>query len=168
MRTLKNGQSGFSLAELLVAMLILAVGLLGLAELQITAMKANSKSGAVTNALLVAQSLIEEVMAIDDDDDPNFAAYSSVFNTDTVDFTDWPVDPMRGDQLDHDGNADPVDSFGDGSRFQISFRNVLDNGNCFARVTVRVVSQTVVRYGASTVTQEFSKNRRQVDGGTCP
>jgi type IV pilus assembly protein PilV len=44
MKREKSGQAGFSLIELLVAIVILAVGLLGLAELQVTAIRANSHS----------------------------------------------------------------------------------------------------------------------------
>jgi prepilin-type N-terminal cleavage/methylation domain-containing protein len=60
----KSSQAGFSLAELLVAILILAVGLLGLAEMQIAAMHDNSLSGAALGANSVAQAAIEEIMAI--------------------------------------------------------------------------------------------------------
>lgn len=59
----KSSQAGFSLAELLVAILILAVGLLGLAEMQIAAMHDNSLSGAALGANSVAQAAIEEIMA---------------------------------------------------------------------------------------------------------
>ena len=40
----ENSQSGFSLVELLVAIVVLAICMLGLAQLQITAMRTNSKS----------------------------------------------------------------------------------------------------------------------------
>ena len=59
----KSSQAGFSLAELLVAILILAVGLLGLAEMQIAAMHDNSLSGAALGANSVAQAAVEEIMA---------------------------------------------------------------------------------------------------------
>lgn len=61
MQNNKSPQAGFSLVELLVAMTILAVGLLGLAELQVTAMKANSKSEGVMASASLAQMIIEEV-----------------------------------------------------------------------------------------------------------
>lgn len=64
----KNPQSGFSLVELLVAIVILAVGLLGLAELQVTAMKSNSQSATSTAATALAQRIIEEVAAMDASD----------------------------------------------------------------------------------------------------
>ena len=60
----KNSQSGFSLIELLVAVMILAVGLLGLAELQITAIKANSQSDSISVANALAQKAAEDVAAM--------------------------------------------------------------------------------------------------------
>lgn len=68
MRYPKASEAGFSLVELLVAILILAVGLLGLAELQITTMKANAQSDTLMAANHLAQKIIEEVSMADSDD----------------------------------------------------------------------------------------------------
>ena len=81
----KNTQSGFSLIEMLVAVMILAVGLLGLAELQITAMKANSQSATITAASALAQKVVEEVAALGADD--------AIFNGPSTDQT-WPGSPF--------------------------------------------------------------------------
>ncbi len=40
----KKIQAGFTLVELLVAIVVLAIGLLGLVQLQVTAIKTNSQS----------------------------------------------------------------------------------------------------------------------------
>ncbi|MGK2905152.1 MAG: type IV pilus modification PilV family protein [Desulfuromonadales bacterium] len=68
MPTFKKSRSGFSLIELLVAVVILAVGMLGLAELQITAMRTNSKSEGILAATSIAQDAIEQVQALDGSD----------------------------------------------------------------------------------------------------
>lgn len=64
----KNTQSGFSLVELLVAVMILAVGLLALAQLQITAIKANTQSDSITVANALSQKAVEDVAAMSADD----------------------------------------------------------------------------------------------------
>lgn len=68
MQKKQSAQAGFSLVELLVAVVILAVGLLGLAELQITATKANAQSDSILAASSLAQQVIEEIAAMDADD----------------------------------------------------------------------------------------------------
>ena len=64
----KNSQSGFSLVELLVAIVILAIGLLGLAQLQITAIKTNSQSFTSTAASVLAQRVLEQVSSFPPED----------------------------------------------------------------------------------------------------
>ncbi len=64
MSVLKNSQSGFSLIEMLVAVVIIAVGLLGLAQLQITAVKVNSQSMTSTASKALAQKVAEEISAL--------------------------------------------------------------------------------------------------------
>ncbi len=56
-------QSGFTLIEILVAVLILAVGLLGFAALQITAVSAGQESYFRSQALIVAESLADRIRA---------------------------------------------------------------------------------------------------------
>lgn len=68
MRQRQRAEAGFSLVELLVAVVILAVGLLGLAELQITAMKTNAQSESILAAGSLAQRAIEEVVAMNGSD----------------------------------------------------------------------------------------------------
>jgi type IV pilus modification protein PilV len=81
----KKSQAGFSMIELLVAVVILAVGLLGLAELQVTAIKANSQTNNISAATAIAQKTIERIAAMDPAD--------AIFNADgTGNFSSVVVD----------------------------------------------------------------------------
>lgn len=70
-----KSQAGFTLVELLVAVVILAIGLLGLAQLQVTAIKTNAQSATSTAATAIAQRVVEEIAAMGADhvmfDGPN-------------------------------------------------------------------------------------------------
>ena len=131
----KSTQSGFSLIELLVAMVILAVGLLGLAELQITAIKGNSKVGALMTANAVAQTALEELMAVSVTTDPLY----NVISVAAAGSTDWPVDPVRT----QDGK----------DRFKITYTSTLDvGGSGVSRVNIQVDSLDMVGFGSSRAT----------------
>jgi type IV pilus modification protein PilV len=57
-------QDGFTLMEVLVAMLLLTIGLLGVANLTIGVIKGNSYSKNVTTATVVAQQQIEQAQRL--------------------------------------------------------------------------------------------------------
>jgi type IV pilus modification protein PilV len=59
MRHAARGEEGFSLIEVLVALTILAVGLLSLALLQVTAIKGNAGASKSTIAMDLAQAKLE-------------------------------------------------------------------------------------------------------------
>jgi type IV pilus assembly protein PilV len=62
MRDVAMNQKGFSLIELVIATSILAVGLLALAEMQITSIKGNALSSTTTDATTVAQDRLEQLI----------------------------------------------------------------------------------------------------------
>lgn len=64
-----NNQKGFSLAELLVAITILAIGLLSVAGMQLVAIKANMLSSGISAGSALASGVLEEFMARDAGDD---------------------------------------------------------------------------------------------------
>jgi type IV pilus assembly protein PilV len=57
-------QKGFSLVEVLVAMSIFAVGILGAAQMQIVSMSTNTKAAIITEGAIVAQTKIEELLML--------------------------------------------------------------------------------------------------------
>lgn len=58
-----NRQGGFSLIEVLVALLVLSIGLLGLAALQVTGLKYNSDAYYRTQASILAYDIIDRMRA---------------------------------------------------------------------------------------------------------
>lgn len=56
-------QSGFTLLEVMIAVFILAVGLLGLAQLQVTAMKHNQTAEFRSQASLLAADILDSMRA---------------------------------------------------------------------------------------------------------
>jgi type II secretion system protein I len=63
MKQLQKG-AGFTLMEVLVAMTLLTVGLLGVANLTIGVIKGNSYSKNVTSATIVARQQIEQALRV--------------------------------------------------------------------------------------------------------
>ena len=57
----KRKSSGFTLVEILIALSLLAIGLLSLAVMQITAMKYGSRGRHMTKAAAVAEARMEEL-----------------------------------------------------------------------------------------------------------
>ncbi len=61
MKQTVSKRNGFSLIEVLVTLLVLAVGLLGLGGMQIFSIKGNSFSQKLTQATVLAQDRLEEL-----------------------------------------------------------------------------------------------------------
>lgn len=80
----KKSQAGFSMIELLVAVVILAVGLLGLAKLQIVSIKSNAQSDSITVANALTQKAVEDIAAMSADD--------AIFTSDVANAT-WAGSP---------------------------------------------------------------------------
>ena len=61
------GQKGFTIIEVMIALVILAVGLLSVASLQMNAIKGNYLSDNITSALTLAEDKMEELLGLDYD-----------------------------------------------------------------------------------------------------
>jgi len=64
---MKNSK-GFTLIEVMIALTVFAIGLLGLAGMQITGIKGNSTAQSVSAKVALGSGVIEEIMARDGDD----------------------------------------------------------------------------------------------------
>lgn len=62
-KILRNKSSGFSLLEVLVALLVLSIGLLGLAALQVVALKANHGAYQRSQATFLAYDIMDRMRA---------------------------------------------------------------------------------------------------------
>ena len=64
-KIIQKNQSGFTLIEIMIAMVVFSIGLLGVAAMQIAAVKGNSSSNGLTEAATIAQNKMEELMILD-------------------------------------------------------------------------------------------------------
>lgn len=72
----KRREEGFTLLEILVALTIFAVGMLGIAGVQIQSLRYNSSSDDRTRTAAAAQDVLEQILSWDDN--------APVFNVDTA------------------------------------------------------------------------------------
>ena len=93
MKTCKSEQ-GYTLIEVLIAITILAFGLMAVATMQVTAIKTNAIASGMSQGLTLAQAKVEELMNL---------PYSALDDTD-LDGTD--------EDVDDDGVDDDLDNFG--------------------------------------------------------
>ena len=63
-----NNEKGLSLIEVLMTIVILSVGLLGVANMQVVAIKVNDNSNQLTQATTITQDKVEELLALPFDD----------------------------------------------------------------------------------------------------
>ena len=83
-------ESGFTLIEILIAITILTVGLLGVASMQVSAIRGNDFSGSVTTGLCLAEDRMEELMR---------RGYTDAL---LADLKDKPLNTIIGSEVDHE------------------------------------------------------------------
>jgi type IV pilus assembly protein PilV len=104
-----DNQKGFTLLEVLIGLVIFAVGILGVNAMQIASIKGNSKGRQISEATNIGSDQIEQILswvynhqALIDDDDGK-------------DGSDNDGDVNGGDGTNQDGNDDGIDD--DGGNF---------------------------------------------------
>jgi prepilin-type N-terminal cleavage/methylation domain-containing protein len=95
----KKTQTGFSLVEVMIAMLIMVTGMLSVATMQISSVHGNSSASGQTEAVAIAQSKIEELVLL---------------GFDSMELADIDLDGTRQDGdnngVDDDNEGNSVDS----------------------------------------------------------
>jgi len=125
-------EEGYTLIEILIAIAILAFGLLAVATMQVTAIKTNAIARGISQGLTLGQTKVEELMNL---------AYSALNDTD-LDGTDEDADD---DGIDDDGGNFGLNDTGNDSdneepngRYTI-YWNVAVNEPVISSKTIRVI-----------------------------
>lgn len=93
--TKKTTEKGFTLIEIMIALTILAVGILAVGQMYLSAISGNDFSREHTDALVLAQSRIDQIM------NTNFTAVAAGNNTVNGYTVTWTID----NNLDFNGDA---------------------------------------------------------------
>jgi len=140
-----NSQNGFTLIEVLVAIALLTIGILGAATMQIAAIDGNNMAIRLTGAATWGEDTLETFMGLpyahaDLVDDSNAGANAGVTGLDNTDVAGSLAD---GGPVVQDG-------------FTV-FWNVADNYPVFGTKTIRVIVQRRDKGLLKTVTQDFTR-----------
>lgn len=134
-----NCQHGFTLIEVLIAIVVLTIGILGAATMQIAAIDGNSTAIRLTGAITWGEDRLETLMGLP------FAQ---------ADLVDDGNDGVNGlDKTDVVGNL--ADGGPDVQGVFTVFWNVADNYPVFGTKTIRVIVQRREKGMLRTVTQDF-------------
>ena len=110
----KNGQKGFTLMEVMIALSIFAVGILGVFSMQISAINSNANARRVTEDATLAMDKVEELLALPYTNNGDLAGATapnwqehSIANGDFTVATDGVDNDLDG-QIDEGNEVDQV------------------------------------------------------------
>lgn len=124
--------NGFTLIEVMIALAVFSIGLLGIASMQINSMQGNSFAFKTTKATTLAQAQIEELTSLD-------YGNASLVDTDN---------DGQGGLTDTDGNADFSRTVNWGEQYTLSWNvatNYPSTDNKLIRVNVTWVEKGLTR-----------------------
>jgi prepilin-type N-terminal cleavage/methylation domain-containing protein len=156
MKSLKK-ETGFTLLEILIAIAILAFGLLAVATMQATAVKGNSQAIGITEGINLAQDKIEELIVLD----YSHPDLSDTDNNGTNQDADADgVDDNGGnfgldDTVDGGGNV-IADNWATSGRYTV-YWNVAVNQPINNTKTIRVIVQWTDRQASKRAAVDFMK-----------
>lgn len=129
-----SDQTGFTLLEVLVAIVILSIGLLGMAQTQIATIRTNSQSNTMLAASSLAQATMEDILAMDGSD--------AIFQTEQAAYAAW-------------GGVENVP--GSGS-YQVFYKADVDYDGVpnVTRIDIKVESTAVVQTGSGMKTRTIT------------
>ena len=70
-KNILNNRSGFTLLEVLIALFIFSIGILGVNAMQLTSIQGNGKANRITGASNIAADRIEQILSMPYDSDTN-------------------------------------------------------------------------------------------------
>ena len=122
-----QGHSGFTLIEVLVAISILTIGLLGVASMQASGIRGNYVSDSTTTSLCLAEDKMEDLMG-------------RAFDDPSLDLVDTTVgNPLNSiTNVDHEENVDADGQVGAGGRFHRIW-NIDDSTNPTMKIVTVIV-----------------------------
>ena len=152
-------EAGFTLMEILIAIAILAFGLLAIATMQAWSIKGNSQAIGITEGITLAQDKIEEFIGLD---------YNHPDLSDKTPFNGTTQDTAPDDGVDDDGGNFGLDDTVDGGGNVIAdnsatsgrytvYWNVAVDEPINNMKTIRVIVQWTDRQATKRATVDFMK-----------
>lgn len=99
---MKKFSGGSTLIELLVALFVLAIGLLGVLAMQTTGLKSNQRAEFMTEAHMLASDMLNMIVAYDSFDNPSAGTFTNLTSANDLTEVDCSAGCSRSNQYLHD------------------------------------------------------------------